>query len=254
MPPRVDASEAEDRQPTAYRRDLRVLDNPIWSSLTTAHSGLALGSGAARRYPAAIGPLSGLASGSPEAYEALREATAAADVAVVFLGKEPEARAGWLTTRTGEIDQMVWEGDELPAAVTVSGSVSVGELRRLTAEDAPAMVELARLTEPGPFEIRTHELGEFYGVVEGGRLLAMAGQRMHVPGMAEVSAVCTHPDARGRGYARRLMLEVMIGMVWRGETPFLHVLSANAAAIRVYEGLGFRLRRRMWFEALQRVG
>ena len=225
-----------------------LLDNPIWSALTSAHSALAVGNGLARRDPAEIGPLSGTVNSTPEAYAVLRESTAASGVAVLFLTTPPEPREGWSVLRAGEIDQMVWRGSELAERE----AASVGELRALTAEDAAAMVELARMTEPGPFEMRTHELGEFFGVVEGGRLLAMAGERMRMPGFAEVSAVCTHPDARGRGYARRLMLEVMAVMVRSGETPILHVLSSNAAAIRVYEGLGFRRRRGLWFEALQR--
>jgi len=228
-----------------------LLDNPIWSALTTAHSALTVGNVLARRYPAEIGPLSGTANSTPEAYEALRESTAAGGVAVLFLTTPPEPREGWSVLRTGEIDQMVWRGSELAEREAVGGAVSAGELRPLTVDDAAAMVELARMTEPGPFEMRTQELGRFFGVMEGGRLLAMAGERMRMPGFAEVSAVCTHPDARGRGYARRLMLEVMAG-ARSGETPLLHVLSSNAAAIRVYEGIGFRRRRGLWFEALQR--
>ena len=84
------------------------------------------------------------------------------------------------------------------------------------------MVELATLTEPGPFRDRTHELGTFYGIFEGDRLLSMAGQRMRVPGFVEVSAVCTHPDARGRGYARIFMSSVMKLILRYGDTPFLH--------------------------------
>jgi predicted GNAT family acetyltransferase len=118
------------------------------------------------------------------------------------------------------------------------------ELRQLTAEEAPAMVELATLTEPGPFRLRTMELGTFYGIFEAGRLLAMAGKRMHLPGYVEVSAVCTHPDARGRGYARLLMSRVMEEIVRDGKTPFLHSFADNYGAIRVYESLGFTLRQR----------
>jgi len=124
-------------------------------------------------------------------------------------------------------------------------------LRHLTRADVPAMVELAELTEPGPFRARTSELGEFFGIFESGHLLAMAGQRIRLPGFIEVSAVCTRPDARGRGYARVVMSEVIADILGRGALPMLHVLADNHAAIRVYEALGFTHRRRLHLAVLQ---
>ena len=143
--------------------------------------------------------------------------------------------------------QMIWSGDAAPAITPPAGSAV---LRHLTPADVPAMVELAELTEPGPFRTRTPELGEFFGIFEGGRLLSMAGQRTRVPGFIEVSAVCTHPDARGRGYARAAMLQVMADIVGRGATPFLHAFADNPA-IRVYEALGFTHRRSLHLAVLQ---
>jgi len=105
------------------------------------------------------------------------------------------------------------------------------------------MVALADLTRPGPFRDRTNELGSFFGIFESGRLVAMAGERLHLPRHVEVSAVCTHPDARGRGYARMLIARVMDGIRDRARIPFLHSFAHNEGAIRVYESLGFRQRR-----------
>lgn len=104
------------------------------------------------------------------------------------------------------------------------------------------MFELATITEPGPFRERTIELGNFYGIFESGRLMSMAGQRTRVPGFVEVSAVCTHPDARGRGYGGALMREVMRDIVEMRRTPFLHAFADNPA-VRLYEALGFVQRR-----------
>ena len=104
------------------------------------------------------------------------------------------------------------------------------------------MMELAKLTEPGPFRERTIELGKFHGIFAGERLLAMAGQRMRVPGFVEVSAVCTHPDARGRGYAGVVMCEVIRDIADEGRTPFLHAFDDNPA-VRLYQRLGFTHRR-----------
>ncbi len=216
--------------------NIQLLDNPIWSALTTTQQSLAVGDGMARAFPPAIGPLSGLGEQSPSAYEDLRRLAESGGVHVQFLQHSPVPRDGWSFVRGGFVDQMVFTRsavDELPRP---------DGMRLLTAADVPAMVELATLTEPGPFRNRTHELGTFIGIFESGRLLAMAGQRMRVPGFVEVSAVCTHPDARGRGYARTLMSAVMELIVSEGSTPFLHTFSDNHSAIRVYEALGYAKR------------
>ena len=109
--------------------------------------------------------------------------------------------------------------------------------------DGPEMLALARLTRPGPFAARTHALGGFIGLKSGGRLIAMAGERMKPDGFCEVSGVCTHPDHRGRGYASGLMRIVARRILDRGETPFLHVFETNSGAIALYQSLGFEARR-----------
>ncbi|MBS1803116.1 MAG: GNAT family N-acetyltransferase [Acidobacteria bacterium] len=124
-------------------------------------------------------------------------------------------------------------------------------LRRLSTSDVSAMIELATLTEPGPFRDRTIELGNFYGILAGERLLAMAGQRMRVPGFVEVSAVCTHPDARGRGYAGVLMSKVIQDIRDEGATPFLHAFAHNPA-VSLYRTLGFVQRRTLELAVIKR--
>jgi predicted GNAT family acetyltransferase len=113
------------------------------------------------------------------------------------------------------------------------------------------MVDLVRLTEPGPFERRTIELGRYYGHFAGDRLLAMAGERLRPGPYTEISAVCTHPDARGRGLASALTVLVAEGIIERGGRPVLHVASSNAGAFRTYERLGFVVRRTFEFAAVR---
>ncbi|MGA1983767.1 MAG: GNAT family N-acetyltransferase [Acidobacteriaceae bacterium] len=230
--------------------NLQLLDNPIWNALTTEHNALALAEGQARRYPAEIGPLSGLAEQTAEAYESLRALTGTGPggFSAQFLQEPPLDRPGWSLIREGLMSQMIWSGDAPPSITPPSAPVV---LRHLTRADVPAMVELAELTEPGPFRARTCELGEFFGILEAGQLLAMAGQRIRLPGFVEVSAVCTHPDARGRGYARTLMSEVIADILGRGAWPMLHVLADNHSAIRVYEALGFAHRIGLHLAVLQ---
>ncbi|HVZ82550.1 MAG TPA: GNAT family N-acetyltransferase [Terracidiphilus sp.] len=227
---------------------IHLLDDPIWNALNTSHAGIALGSGLARRYPAAIGPLSGLADQSDAAYEDLRVLAGAGGVVVLFLQEPYTPRTGWTLVREGPLTQMVCLQPPPGAPAPLPAEA---EMRLLTAADAPAMVELATLTEPGPFRERTHELGVFYGIFHGGRLVSMAGQRTRIPGFVEISAVCTHPDARGKGYARTLMLAVMEEMRRDGDTPYLHAWADNHSAIRVYRDLGYMHRHALHVAALR---
>lgn len=224
--PRSDTSEA-------------LLDNPILNALLTEHGDLALGDGAARRYPAAIGPLAGSPDQSQLSYDALRRLAGAGGVIGLFLTDPPALPGGWSLFRGGILTQMICRKPRFDGVRTLAAGIA---LRRLGRADVPAMMELAKLTEPGPFRERTIELGNFHGVFEGERLVAMAGQRMRVPGFVEVSAVCTHPDMRGRGFAGVAMREVMRDIVEEGGTPFLHAFIDNPA-VRLYEGLGFTERR-----------
>lgn len=219
--------------------DSQLLGNPIWNALTTEHSMLAVGNNLARTYQPEIGPLSGMANESSEAYESLRTLAGHGGVVGLFLSQPYEMRPAWNLLRGEPLNQMIFRGNNPSNRSTAPAHA---QLRPLTPADVPAMVELAELTEPGPFRKRTCELGAFFGIFEHGRLLAMAGQRMRLPGFVEVSAVCTHPVARGRGYARALIATVMDDIFKQEATPFLHVLPDNPA-IRIYESLGFIQRR-----------
>jgi predicted GNAT family acetyltransferase len=111
---------------------------------------------------------------------------------------------------------------------------------QLGPQHATQALELATLTRPGPFDLRTIELGEYLGFFEGERLIAMAGERLHAGSFREISGVCTHPDFQGRGFARRLMNKLIRRQILRNETPFLHVIHDNAVAHGLYERMGFR--------------
>jgi GNAT superfamily N-acetyltransferase len=233
-PASVTEQSADPR--AALNSDAALLDNPIWSSLATEHRALALGDDRARRFPADIGPLSGMPRQSFENYNALRSLARPGGVAVLFLREPPSPPPFFTLIRGGLIDQMI---SPAPVMIDSPGLPPDAQLRPLTNADVPAMLELTQLTEPGPFRERTHELGAFFGIFHSGRLVAMAGQRLHHPRHVEVSAVCTHPDARGRGYARILISTVADEIRGRGKTPILHTFADNHSAIRVYQGLGF---------------
>lgn len=117
--------------------------------------------------------------------------------------------------------------------------------------DYPEMLALATLAEPGPFRINTASLGGFLGIRVDGRLAAMAGQRMAPTGFAEVSAVCTHPDFRGRGFAQAVVAAVARNIHAEGRIPFLTAFETNTAALRVYQQVGFTARRTLELAALK---
>jgi ribosomal protein S18 acetylase RimI-like enzyme len=226
--------------------DLGLLDNPIWNALVTEHAGFARGADLARSYRPDIGPLSGLSLPSCSAYEALGDLERGTGPLVLFLEEEVALPAGWSLVRRARLSQMVAGSKAIPSLEPEAG------MRRLMRDDVPAMIDLAHLTEPGPFRSATIDLGSFFGIFASDRLLAMAGERMRMPGLIEVSAVCTHPDARGRGYAQALIAAVMRDIADTASIPFLHVLSDNLRAIAVYQALGFTERRMLYLAVLRK--
>ncbi len=220
-----------------HTADESLLDNPIWHSLSTEHAHLTLQRGSARRYPSDIGPLSGLDTYAQEEFADLAAIIPEGDLAVLFLPGKLEIPSGWQLVRDGTLVQMICPAvPDLPAIADAVLPLQPG--------DFPEMVALADLTEPGPFRANTASLGGFLGIRVDGRLAAMAGQRLAPTGFAEISAVCTHPDFRGRGYARALVAAVAREIHASGQTPFLTCFEGNTGAIRVYEQVGFSLRRR----------
>ena len=224
--------------------DVSELDNPAWAALTGRHMHLAAGDGAVRRYPADVSPFSAVEN--PDALPVLAERMAAGDVAVLWAPDELEPPWGVELVMRFDCLQMV-AFDFRPASVDDDADI-------LGLDDAQRMQDLAVLTKPGPFGLRTPEMGHYIGVHADGRLVAMAGERMKPAGFTEISAVCVHPDHLGRGHARRLMSIVGKRIVADGRVPFLNVLPDNHGAIKLYESLGFTPRHMMKVHLLQKPG
>lgn len=205
------------------------LDAPVWQALTTRHAGLARGSGGARRSDPGYGLFAAVAVHDPEHHAGLADLVAPGETIGLFERTPPAALPGFERTQTAHCVQMI-ATDPPPATTDAS---PLGEA------DAAEMLALAGLTRPGPFFRRTHRFGGFLGIRIDGRLAAMAGTRLALPGYREVSGVCTHPDFRGRGLAAGLIAAVAGAIHAEGDTPFLTSYADNAGAIALYRRLGF---------------
>ncbi|MEE4546947.1 GNAT family N-acetyltransferase [Streptomyces sp. V4-01] len=218
-----------------------VLDNAAWESLAGPHRHLAQTVGTAARYQEDVSPFVALADADdPRSWTDL--ATLVGPGNSFALAGVPSLPESWATGQSGQGVQLVGtslRAERDPQAVPLGPA------------DVPEMLDLVARTEPGPFRPRTVEMGAYYGVRHEGRLVAMAGERLRPPGWTEISAVCTDQEHRGRGLATRLVRHVAAGIADRGETPFLHAAAANTNAVRLYESLGFTLRRTILFHFLR---
>jgi len=217
-----------------------VLDNAVWHSLAGAHRSFAEQVGAAARYDPDVSVFAALGDDTATGWRDLEAVVGSSGIAVLFRAEIPEPPTRWTRLDGGRGHQMVL-GELAP--------VDIPDARPLEVDDVGEMLALVELTKPGPFSVRTIQLGGYVGVFDGGQLVAMAGERLAPPGFREISAVCTHPDFRGRGLAAGLTALVAHRILERGERPFLHHASDNDPARRVYEALGFEFRRQVVFRA-----
>jgi ribosomal protein S18 acetylase RimI-like enzyme len=211
---------------------LKLLDNIFWNCLSGPHARYASGAGSVRRYAPGFSAILGFEDPRAPDFTTLSNYCEPGEhfYCDQWTGNAPP---GWQVEREAMMLKMVWDApmprdDAAPDAVL------------LRPEHFPAALRFAQQLNPGPFGPRTPELGEYFGYFDGPRLIAMAGERMEAGSLREISAVCTHPDFQGRGFARRLSLKLVHRQMHRGLTPFLHVMSANAAARTLYEKMGYR--------------
>ena len=224
--------------------DLTPLDNPALHALSGRHDYLALGQSPVLRYPAEVSPFAALET--PDALPVLGSIMHEGDTAVLWSPHDLDPPKDLELVIRFPCLQM--------AAFDLRAAEVPDDVPAMTPADAPDMVDLAALTRPGPFHLRTIEMGSYIGIRIDGRLAAMAGERMKPGPFTEVSAICVHPDFQGRGLARRLTSIMARRVVADGRTPFLNVLPENRPAIALYESLGFVPRRMMQVHLLRKPG
>jgi len=227
-----------------------VLDNMIWNALTSGNKDIAVVDGNIGHYRPDIAPFAGMREFTEENLQKLYAFLPVnTKIALSSLNKMEHDANKWKLLQPMDVTQMIYQYP-VDSFTTNSSDLIVP----LTDNHIPQMLELTALTKPGPFLQRTIEFGNYFGIFINGRLAAMAGQRMHPLPYLEVSAVCSHPDFRGKGYAKALMLHVMKIILDNGFTPFLHVLTNNTTAIKLYESIGYRIRRELYVDMVQRLG
>jgi predicted GNAT family acetyltransferase len=180
---------------------MHLLDRPVWASLITNHACLSEGNALAKRFAPDVNLFASACDDTPAALAAL--AALVKPEESVFLLQVPD-----ILMPPGLVEVRMGKGVQMVATRSMTVESTRSDIVMLGDYDAPEMLALAELTEPGPFLARTHTMGTFLGIRIGGRLAAMAGERMRFPGYTEVSGVCTHPDFRGRGFSRRLSATV----------------------------------------------
>lgn len=224
-----------------------ALDRPVWSMLTGPQAGLAQGGELARRIDPDFGPFGAALDQSDAALAALAALVQPGEELWLVEQEEWPVPPGMVLIRSAPLVQML---AQIPQPVQPGDEVC----EPLGEADAAMMAEIALATKPGPWGAKTRLYGEFYGIRDGARLAAMAGERMRpAAGLAELSGVCTWPDYRGQGLAGKLIRRVMAGFTARGDVPFLHSYAANAKANALYEALGFVTRREMVATVLQKL-
>jgi len=221
------------------------LDRPAWTALGERQGAFRRGEGRARRYDPTVALFAATEDDRTESLAAL-DALIGPGEMVVFLQADPVCLPDSLRPTLEAAGVQMVATQPLPV-------IEDARVRRLGTADAEDMLALALLTKPGPITLRAIELGRFWGIREGGRLVAMAGERMAQRGYVELSGVCSHPDARGKGLARQLSLYVAGQIAARGDVPYLHAYADNAAAIALYTSIGFALRTRMHVAMVERA-
>ena len=214
------------------------MDNPIYYALTSAHNHIAKGVDEVKYYTEDIASFAGLKDNSQENLATLYQISAAESLFVFFSKMPVEIPVQWKLLTQIDMFQLVYRGKEVPLA-------DAEGITDLDQEHVGEMISLVELTKPGPFLSRTIELGNYTGIFIDGKLAAMAGHRFHPSPYREVSAVCTHPDHLGKGYAFRILQEQIKRILQRSEIPFLHVRNDNYGAIKLYQKLGFEIRTEM---------
>jgi ribosomal protein S18 acetylase RimI-like enzyme len=222
-----------------------LLDNPAWNALISNNQHLSSGKGKAKYFQREVSPFAGMAQYTRAGFKSLYESI-------------PDEKPVGLFTDIKDLDTAPWklinriDGYQMLYNKEISLRENGLKITPLQSQDVPQMLALTGLTKPGPFLVRTIEFGGYEGIWAENQLLAMAGRRFHSGTYVEISAVCTHPDHVGKGYARQLILNQIRHIQSAGNIPYLHVRADNSRAVEIYQKMGFTTRKQMYIHILSK--
>lgn len=223
-----------------------MLTNPAYHALSTVDACFNIGTPPIHCYPADMAPFIGLPDWTVLSQQTLLHSAHADRTWFIIHEKEIDFISDFKIVFTIPLFQLVYSSSDVLENSCI-------ELTALGPDHVDEMIALTELTKPGPFMKHTIEFGNYQGIFENGKLVAMGGERMHLPGFTEISAICTHPDFTGKGYGTQLVRTLSQQILRKGLTPFLHVRHDNLRAIDVYKRLGFEIKREMFFAIFRKV-
>lgn len=223
----------------------QLLDNPVYYALLSGDARLSSGNGTVKFFDEAVSPFAGFEEHTLNGFDELYRLLLPGRKILYAARNKITVPAGWQLTHHIPGLQFLFKGK------SIAGIDSFNPIP-LQTKHVDEMIALAKLTKPGPFDKRTIEFRHYYGIFDNDKLAAMTGQRLHVNNYTEISAVCTHPDLLGKGYAAALVKHQLRIICNDGQIPFLHVRDDNGRAIALYERLGFVQNGVMHFYFLKR--
>nr|WP_315209698.1 GNAT family N-acetyltransferase [uncultured Flavobacterium sp.] len=218
-------------------QDDKKLDNPVWFSLSETHQSFALDYGSVKFYHPDYCPFGGFEKGNAIA-KSIDEYSEMVD-SFFIVGEKPELSNLLKLNKELVCLQMIVCN---PIDIAINDPIV-----KLTVEHIDSLYELVNLVQPGYFKKKTALLGNYYGIFKNGELVAVTGERMQMNDFIEVSAVVTHPNHTGKGYAKQLVVQTVNEIFKQNKIPYLHVIEDNKGAIQLYEKLGFSSRRKISF-------
>ena len=222
-----------------------VLDNPVYRALVSGDQALSFGNENVKFFDKQVSPFAGFEQGYAKGFAELYGMLPSGRNILYATPSTITQPPGWTLLQDIKGLQFVYEtGSQLKNEF--SNIIPLG------LKHVDQMMELASLTKPGPFGPRTIDFGNYFGIFDHEKLVAMTGQRLHVQNFTEISAVCTHPDHTGKGYANTLIQHQLQLILQQGQQPFLHVREDNDRAIALYRRLGFHISRSMNFYFMKR--
>ncbi|MBX9785404.1 MAG: GNAT family N-acetyltransferase [Chitinophagaceae bacterium] len=222
------------------------LHNPVYNALLSGDKHLRLGNEQVIFFDEQVSPFAGFAEENVNGFSDLYDLLPAGRKILYAIPSSIASPKGWEIQHEIKGLQFIYEGNK-------EFNADFSDVQPLTAAHAEEMIQLVKLTKPGPFGKRTIEFGSYFGIFENQKLVAMTGQRLHVNNYTEISAVCTHPGYLGKGYASVLLQHQLQIILQEGKQPFLHVRDDNERAIAIYQRLGFTVSRPMVFYFMKRV-